>query len=57
MHRQVVPAVAQDFNLNPKEIGLEGDDPAQPPQQRRETLSPTRTSPSSPDRGRHERQA
>ncbi len=32
MHRRhLVPAVAQDFGLYLKQIGLDGDDPAQPP--------------------------
>jgi hypothetical protein len=31
--RHLVPAVAQDFSLDLEQIGLDGDDPAQPPQQ------------------------
>jgi hypothetical protein len=34
MHRRhLAPAVAQDFGLDLEEISLDGDDPAQPPQQ------------------------
>ncbi len=32
--RELAPAVAHDFGLDLKQIGLDGDDPAQPPQQR-----------------------
>jgi hypothetical protein len=31
--RHLVPAVTQDFRLDLKQVGLDGDDPAQPPQQ------------------------
>jgi hypothetical protein len=31
--RHLVPAIAQDFGLDRKQISLDGDDPTQPPQQ------------------------